>query len=64
MTVDPKSKEVDYLDKGFKEVIANFVRIKIDCSKCSFFSPFKLQLHKHLKAGCTGVIQATPLPST
>ena len=51
-TFNLKGKEVDYLDKGFKEIIANFVKIKIGYLKCSSSFPSKLQLHKHLKAGC------------
>ena len=42
---------------------ANFVRIESSCGKCG--SPFlsKSQLHKHLKKGCTGLVQ-TPLPTS
>ena len=60
-TFDPKGKEVDYCDKDFKEVIANFVRIETVFSKCSSSFPSRLQLHKHLKAGCAGAMKATPL---
>lgn len=56
--VDPEDEEVDYLDKGFKKVIANFVGIEIDCSKCSssFFS--KSQLQNYLKASYVEAVQA------
>lgn len=63
-TFDPEGKEVDYFDEGFEEVIANFVGIETVCSKCSSSFRSKLQLHKHLKAGCTGAVQVTPLPPT
>lgn len=63
-TFDPKGKEVDYSDEGFEEVIANFVGIETVCSKCSSFFPSKSLLHKHLKTGCAGAVQATPLPPT
>ena len=45
-------------------MIANFVGIETVCSKCSSFFPSKSQLHKYLKAGCAGAVQAMPLPST
>ena len=45
-------------------MIANFVGIETVCSKCSSSFPSKSQLHKHLKAGCVGAVQATPLPPT
>lgn len=64
MTFNPVVEEVDYSDKGFKEVIANFVKIETICSKCNSFFPSQLQLHKHLKTGWTGAVQATPLPFT
>ena len=64
MTVDPKGEKVDYLDEGFEEVIANFVGIETGCSKYSSSFPSKSQLHKHLKTGCVGAVQATPLPPT
>ncbi len=57
-------KEVDYSDKGFEEVIANFVRIETVCSKCSSFFSSKLQLHKYLKAGCVKAVQPIPRPPT
>ena len=63
-TFDSEGEEVDYSDKGFEEVIANFVGIETVCSKCSFSFPSKSQLHKHLKAGCAGAVQAMPLPPT
>ena len=53
---DPEGEEVDYSDKGFEEVIANFVGIETVCSKCSSSFSSKLQLHKHLKAGCAGAV--------
>lgn len=31
-------KEVNYSDKDFNEVVANFVRIESVCAKYSFFS--------------------------
>ena len=63
-TFDPEGEEVDYSNEGFEEVIANFVEIETVCSKCSSSFPSKSQLHKHLKAGCAGAVQATPLPPT
>lgn len=62
--IDLEDEEVDYSDKGFKEVIANFVEIKTSCSKCSSYFPFKSQLHKPLKAGCIEAMQAIPLSPT
>lgn len=58
ITFDSVDKEVNYSEKSFEEVIINFVGIEIVCLPCnsSFFS--KLQLHKHLKAGYTKVMQA------
>ena len=63
-TFDPEGEEVDYSDEGFEEVIANFVGIETVCSKCSSSFPSKSQLYKHLKVGCAGAVQATPLPPT
>ena len=63
-TVDPEGEEIDYSDKGFEDVIANFVGIEVGCSKCNSSFPSKSQLHKHLKADCAGVVQATPLLPT
>ncbi len=63
-TFDLEGEEVDYCDEDFEEVIDNFVGIETVCSKCSSSFPSKSQLHKHLKAGCAGVVQATPLPPT
>ena len=64
MTFDPEGEEIHYSDKGFEEVIANFVGIETVCSKCSSFFPSKSQLYKHLKVGCAGAVQATPLLPT
>lgn len=61
---DPEDEEVDYSEEGFKEVIANFLGIETVYSKCSSFFSSKSQLHKHLKAGYAGVVQAMPLPLT
>ena len=52
------------MDEGFKEVIANFVKIETGCSKCSSFFPSKSQLHKHFKARCARAVQDTPLSPT
>lgn len=59
MTFDPKGKEVEYLNKGFEKVIANFVGIKTDCSRYSSFFLSKSQLYKHLKTSYVRVVQAT-----
>lgn len=58
-----KAKEVQYLVKGFDDVDANFVKIESTYRKCgsTFFS--KSQVHKHLKEGCTGLVQ-TPLTTS
>lgn len=58
------SKKVDNFDKNFKEVIANFIGIETVCLRCNSSFSFKLQLYKHLKAGCIGVVQATLLSLT
>ena len=51
-TLEQESKEVQYSDKGFDKVNANFVGVEASCGKCraSFFS--KSRLHKHFKDGC------------
>lgn len=53
---DLVGKGVNYFDKGFKELIANFVEIETFCSRCNSSSPLKSQLHKHLKAGYTRTV--------
>lgn len=53
-----KSKEVGYSDKNFDEVIVNFVGIEAACIRCNVSFSLKLQLYKHLKAGCMKKPQA------
>lgn len=49
-TFKDKKRDVTYLDKGFEEVVVNFVRIETTCLKyCSSFLS-KSKLHKHVKA--------------
>lgn len=61
---DSESEEVDYSNKGFEKVIANFMGIEIVCSTYGSFFSSKLQLYKHLKAGYAGAVQATLFPPT
>lgn len=53
------NQNVTYTDKGFKEVVVNFVQIEALCSKCrtTFFS--KMKLHHHLKSGCQEVTSSS-----
>lgn len=45
-----EKRDVTYLDKGFEEVVVNFMGIETTCLKyCSSFLS-KLKLHKHVKA--------------
>ena len=62
-TFEQEGEEVQYSDKGFDEVNANFVGIKSSCGKCG--APFSSRslLHKHLKDGCVGPLQPS-LPGT
>lgn len=64
ITLDQNAEEVQYSNKGFDKVDANFVGIEISCEKCGtpFFS--KSQLHKYLKDGCTALVHSLlPDPS-
>lgn len=59
--LEQEAEEVQYLDKGFDEIDANFVGIETSCRK--YRTPFssKFRLHKHLKDICTGSVH-TSLP--
>lgn len=59
-TFENKDGDVIYLNKGFDEVIVNFVEIETTCLKChsSFFS--KSKLYKHIKTDC---VEEAPLSS-
>lgn len=61
-TFDVDGKDIIYSDKGFQEVIINFIGIEISCSKCHSSFPSKLKLHKYIKAGYIG--EALPFFST
>lgn len=51
-TLDQESKKVQYSDKEFYKVDANFVGVKTLCGKCGAPFSSKSRLHKHLKNGC------------
>ncbi len=68
MTFEQEGEEVQYSDKGFDEVDANFVGIESLYGKCG--APFSLKSlpHKHLKDGCDSPLQpsmpGTPTPNS
>lgn len=51
-TFEDGKGDVNYSDKGFNEVIVNFLEIEMTCLKCRLFFPSKSKLHKYVKAGC------------
>lgn len=58
-TFDSIGEKVNYFNKDFKEVIANFVGIETVYLRYNSSFSFKLQLYKYLKASCVGTIQTT-----
>lgn len=51
ITFDKDDEDVTYANKGFKEVVVNFVRIEALYNKCRTIFPSKKKLHHHLKSG-------------
>lgn len=59
-TLEHTNEEVQYSDKGFDKVDANFGGIESVCGKYGRFFSSKFQLYKHLKKSCTGLVQTLP----
>lgn len=51
-TFNKDDKDITYANKGFKNVVVNFIRIKALCNKCRATFPSKTKLHHHLESGC------------
>ena len=66
--LEQESEEMQYSNKGFDEVDANFVCIETSCGKCGAPFSSKSRLHKYLKDGCVISLQhsllGAPSPSS